>query len=128
MAGIPSFWVNSAACIDSEENKILHKMAHGEMRETNCWLPDGPVTIGITSGASTPDRDVEYVLDKVFRIRDPKFQGEWLLMPDRGIRCHRLLVIPAVCAECWAGSSSYLTGEVVKTAITCGPGGASFEH
>eukprot|EP00891_Asterochloris_glomerata_P002993 jgi/Astpho2/2993/Aster-03302 len=75
MAGIPSFWVNSAACIDSEENKILHKMAHGEMRETNCWLPDGPVTIGITSGASTPDRDVEYVLDKVFRIRDPKFQG-----------------------------------------------------
>ena len=94
MAGIPSFWVNSAACIDSEENKILHKMAHGEMRETNCWLPDGPVTIGITSGASTPDRDVEYVLDKVFKIRDPNFQGEWLLI---NWNCCHWFLVSAVC-------------------------------
>ena len=59
MAGIPSFWVNSAACVDSNSNTITHRMAHGELKETHDWLPDGPVVIGITSGASTPDRAVE---------------------------------------------------------------------
>jgi 4-hydroxy-3-methylbut-2-enyl diphosphate reductase len=75
MQGVPSYWVNSAACIDVEQNKIMHKTAHGEMRETTCWLPEGPLTIGVTSGASTPDRAVEDVLDKVFKIRDPSFTG-----------------------------------------------------
>ena len=31
MNGVPSFWVNSAACIDVNRNHILHKTAHGDM-------------------------------------------------------------------------------------------------
>lgn len=73
--GIPSFWVDSAARIDVSANSLLHKTGWGELKETSGWLPDGPLTIGVTSGASTPDRAVEEVLDRVFRIRDPGFGG-----------------------------------------------------
>lgn len=57
MKGIPSFWVDSAARIDVENNTVAHKLAHGELLETHDWLPRGkPLRIGVTSGASTPDR------------------------------------------------------------------------
>lgn len=73
--GLPSFWVDSAARIDVENNKVLHKTGWGELKETSNWLPEGPITIAVTSGASTPDRAVEEVLDRVFRIKDPSFAG-----------------------------------------------------
>ncbi|KAG2485361.1 hypothetical protein HYH03_015854 [Edaphochlamys debaryana] len=74
--GLASFWVDSAGRIDVDSNTILHKLAHGELKETKAWLTPGePVTIGITSGASTPDRAVEEVLHKVFKIYDPNFGG-----------------------------------------------------
>lgn len=75
MKGIPSFWVDSSARVDVAKNTITHKLAHGELVETACWIPDGPVTIGVTSGASTPDKAVEDVLDSVFKIKDPSFSG-----------------------------------------------------
>lgn len=78
-AGVPSFWVDSAARIDVEKNTIEHKTAHGELVVTSDWLPSASekklFRVGVTSGASTPDRAVEDVLDKVFAIRDPGFNG-----------------------------------------------------
>nr|A0A2Z5WA18.1 RecName: Full=4-hydroxy-3-methylbut-2-enyl diphosphate reductase, chloroplastic; Short=BbHDR; Flags: Precursor [Botryococcus braunii]BBB76027.1 4-hydroxy-3-methylbut-2-enyl diphosphate reductase [Botryococcus braunii]BBB76028.1 4-hydroxy-3-methylbut-2-enyl diphosphate reductase [Botryococcus braunii] len=75
LKNIPSFWVNEAACIDPVNKKITHRTAHGTMLDTQNWLPDGPVTIGVTSGASTPDRAVEEVLEAVFKTRDASFGG-----------------------------------------------------
>mmetsp|Transcript_5560 Transcript_5560/g.20250 ORF Transcript_5560/g.20250 Transcript_5560/m.20250 type:complete len:454 (-) Transcript_5560:139-1500(-) len=67
---IPSYWVDSFDRIDTTSNSLLHKTAHGELLETKGWLKPGPVTIGITSGASTPDKVVEDVLDSIFKIHD----------------------------------------------------------
>jgi len=61
--------VDSAARIDVSKNTILHKTAHGELVETKNWLKEGPLVIGVTSGASTPDRAIEEVLDRIFKIK-----------------------------------------------------------
>ncbi len=72
---IPSFWVDGPGCIDTSSNSITHRMFTNQMVTTASWLPDGPITVGITSGASTPDSVVEDVLDQIFKIKDPGFTG-----------------------------------------------------
>jgi 4-hydroxy-3-methylbut-2-enyl diphosphate reductase len=44
--------------------QVLHKTGWGELKETANWIPEGPLTIGVTSGASTPDKAVEEVLER----------------------------------------------------------------
>ncbi|KAI0565591.1 4-hydroxy-3-methylbut-2-enyl diphosphate reductase [Gracilaria domingensis] len=66
-AGVPSYWVNRPECI-GPDNRILCRSALGEERVIENWLPSGPITIGLTSGASTPDKVVEDVVERVFMI------------------------------------------------------------
>jgi len=48
-----------------QRNCIQHKTSYGELVTTENWLPAGPIVVGVTSGASTPDRSVEDILDQV---------------------------------------------------------------
>jgi len=72
---IPSFWVDTKDRIDLANNKLDHLMSWGELQTTENWLPEGPVRIGVTSGASTPDKVVEDVLDVVFAIKEAQMQA-----------------------------------------------------
>jgi 4-hydroxy-3-methylbut-2-enyl diphosphate reductase len=68
-AGITSFWVDTPDRLDAA-NVITWRTAHGELKTTENWLPEGAVTIGVTSGASTPDKVVEDVIDLIFATKE----------------------------------------------------------
>ena len=65
---IPSYHIDSASRL-GPGNRIEHKLLHGAMTVTDGWLPDGPITVGVTSGASTPDRSVEETIEYIFAAK-----------------------------------------------------------
>jgi len=50
-------------------NRVEHKPLDGDLVVEENWIPDGPITVGITSGASTPDKVVEEVIEKIFALK-----------------------------------------------------------
>ena len=51
-AGVPSFWVDGARCVDVAANTITHKLANGEMVTTKDWLPPASTPIRPSPPAS----------------------------------------------------------------------------
>jgi 4-hydroxy-3-methylbut-2-enyl diphosphate reductase len=67
---VPSFHVLDASCIE-DAGTIRHQPvgAKAETR-TRGWLPEGVVRIGVTSGASTPDSEVDAVMLRILELRE----------------------------------------------------------
>ena len=65
---LPSYHIDDVHRIISGEI-IEHKPLGKAIEQSPNWLPDGKVTIGITSGASTPDRVVEEVIYRIFDLK-----------------------------------------------------------
>lgn len=66
--GIPSYHIDVVERIKSG-NAIEHRQLKGDLVITEDWLPAGKITVGITSGASTPDKVVEDVIEKIFALK-----------------------------------------------------------
>ena len=65
--GIRSFHIDTPECI-GPGNRINHKPLGGELQADDGFLPGGPIRVGITSGASTPDRVVEDVIRRLIEL------------------------------------------------------------
>ncbi len=64
----PAYHVEDAAGILSSE-RIRHKKVFSpEIVETSGWLPAGEVRIGVTAGASTPNRVIEEVIGRILEV------------------------------------------------------------
>ncbi|MCW6035547.1 4-hydroxy-3-methylbut-2-enyl diphosphate reductase [Spirulina subsalsa FACHB-351] len=65
---IPSYHIDCADRIKAG-NTIEHKPLGQDLVLTENWLPEGEIVVGVTSGASTPDKAVEAVIEKIFAIK-----------------------------------------------------------
>ncbi len=65
---IPSYHIDAAERI-GPGNQVEHKPLKQDLEVAENWLPPGPLTIGITSGASTPDKVVADVLERIFALK-----------------------------------------------------------
>ena len=65
---IESFHIDTPDRISVQNNSICHKPLESDLVLKKDFLPSGPITVGITSGASTPDKVVADVIEKLVQI------------------------------------------------------------
>ena len=68
---IPSFHIDRAERI-KPDGSIEHREIDGSIVVTPNFLPAGPLTIGVTSGASTPDAFLQEAIERLFLLRNLK--------------------------------------------------------
>ncbi|MEG4214205.1 4-hydroxy-3-methylbut-2-enyl diphosphate reductase [Microcoleus sp. Pol14C6] len=65
---IPSYHIDCAERI-LPGNRIEHKPLGADLVVAEGWLPDGKIVVGVTSGASTPDKVVEDAIDRILTMK-----------------------------------------------------------
>jgi 4-hydroxy-3-methylbut-2-enyl diphosphate reductase len=73
---VPTYHIADAMCIEPETGAIRHRPvgAHEETRQAR-WLPEGPVTIGVTAGASTPNNKIGETIERIAGLRGVSLEG-----------------------------------------------------
>ncbi len=65
---LPTYHINAPECLVSPR-EIRHKPAFSKQETTSWnWLPEGNITIGITAGASTPNRVVGDCIERICHL------------------------------------------------------------
>jgi 4-hydroxy-3-methylbut-2-en-1-yl diphosphate reductase len=71
-AELPTFFVRGADKLESSQ-RITHFNLHRKAEiTTEDWLPNGPVVVGITAGASCPNNLIEETIIRVYELRGIK--------------------------------------------------------
>ncbi|HMC82170.1 MAG TPA: 4-hydroxy-3-methylbut-2-enyl diphosphate reductase, partial [Candidatus Polarisedimenticolia bacterium] len=66
---VPTYHIEDAACLLGSES-IRHKPIGRKSAEVaRGWLPEGPLVVGITAGASTPNNRIGEVVERIMGIR-----------------------------------------------------------
>ncbi len=73
----PAFHIDGAEEIRSKDEIYHQPLGSQERTPSSDWLPSGPITVGITAGASTPNRIVGEVIERLASIRGIEI-GKWL--------------------------------------------------
>ena len=66
--GIPSYHIDGPQRLISS-HQIEHQPLHDTPTISTNWLPAGKIVIGITSGASTPDKSVARVIERILQLK-----------------------------------------------------------
>jgi 4-hydroxy-3-methylbut-2-enyl diphosphate reductase len=74
---VPTYHVEDATCIDSQRGTVRHKpIGQPAEIETAGWLsPIGPLRVGITAGASTPNNKIGEAISRVLATRGTRDEG-----------------------------------------------------
>jgi len=73
-ARLPTYFIKNASKLVSSRLIRHYNLQRHEEIETQNWLPDGPVTVGITAGASCPNNLIEDVIRRLFELRGVSVQ------------------------------------------------------
>lgn len=65
----PTFHISGAEEIESVARIHHHDPVTKTRTAAESWLPSGPITIGVTAGASTPNRTVGEVIERILTLR-----------------------------------------------------------
>jgi 4-hydroxy-3-methylbut-2-enyl diphosphate reductase len=69
-AKLPTYHIQDASCIDPQARTIRHKPVGSQQEvEAREWLAAGPVVVGVTAGASTPNNKVGETIERIFACR-----------------------------------------------------------
>jgi 4-hydroxy-3-methylbut-2-enyl diphosphate reductase len=69
-AKLPTYFIRNASRLESRD-RIVHYDSHRkEEVSSEKWLPDRPLTIGITAGASCPNNLIEETILRLFELHD----------------------------------------------------------
>ena len=66
---LPTYFVRNASRLLSKEEILHYNLHQREEVVARNWLPDGPLVVGITAGASCPNNLIEETLIRVFELR-----------------------------------------------------------
>ena len=68
---VTTYHIEDAACI-ADDGSIRHRPVgtHTTEQRVERWLPDGPVRIGITAGASTPNNKIGETIERIAALRE----------------------------------------------------------
>jgi len=66
---VPTYFILNAACLESAD-RIRYFDTHAQQEvSASGWLPCGPMTVGITAGASCPSNLIEDVLLRLLKLK-----------------------------------------------------------